>query len=81
MHDIKDIRANPAAFDAAIARRKLAPLSAEILKLDESRRSAQTKLQELQNAARAMMSVAGARTVHARTERWLPIVDCPALPF
>lgn len=50
MHDIKDIRTNPAAFDAAVARRKLAPMSSDILKLDEQRRAAQTKLQELQNA-------------------------------
>jgi len=39
MHDIRAIRDNPAAFDAALARRGIAPLSPEILALDEIRRS------------------------------------------
>jgi seryl-tRNA synthetase len=39
MHDIRAIRENPAAFDAALARRGLAPLSEEILALDEDRRA------------------------------------------
>lgn len=47
MHDIKFIRQNPEAFDAGLKRRGLAPLSAEILKLDEEKRRAQTKLQEM----------------------------------
>jgi seryl-tRNA synthetase len=40
MHDIKWIRDNPAAFDAALKRRGLAPLSALLLALDEKRRAA-----------------------------------------
>jgi seryl-tRNA synthetase len=40
MHDIKWIRDNPAAFDAALKRRGLAPLSASLLALDEKRRAA-----------------------------------------
>lgn len=47
MHDIKFIRQNPEAFDAGLKRRGLAPLSAEILKLDEEKRREQTKLQEM----------------------------------
>ena len=39
MHDIRAIRDTPAAFDAALARRGLSGLSAEILALDEARRS------------------------------------------
>lgn len=39
MHDIRAIRDNPAAFDAALARRGLAPMSPEILALDEARRA------------------------------------------
>ena len=39
MHDIRAIRENPAAFDAALARRGLAPMSSEILALDEARRA------------------------------------------
>ena len=40
MHDIKSIRDNPAAFDAALKRRGLAPLSASLLAIDERRRAA-----------------------------------------
>lgn len=47
MHDIKFIRQNPEAFDAALLRRGLEPLSAEILKLDEKKRAEQTALQDL----------------------------------
>ncbi|WP_298801718.1 serine--tRNA ligase [uncultured Lentibacter sp.] len=39
MHDIRVIRENPSDFDAAMARRGLAPVSDQILKLDEERRS------------------------------------------
>jgi len=48
MHDIKFIRDNAKAFDAAMARRKLAPQSAAILKQDEERRAVQTELQKIQ---------------------------------
>src|ERR1700682_424627 len=40
MHDIKSIRDNPAAFDAALKRRGLEPLSASLLGIDEKRRAA-----------------------------------------
>jgi len=40
MHDIKSIRDNPAAFDTALKRRGLAPLSASLLAIDEKRRAA-----------------------------------------
>src|ERR1700687_3596691 len=40
MHDIKWIRENPEAFDAALKRRGLEPLSASLLALDEKRRAA-----------------------------------------
>ncbi|WP_188064586.1 serine--tRNA ligase [Sphingobium sp. KCTC 72723] len=46
MHDIRFIRENPAAFDAGLARRGLAPLSAEILALDAQSRTIKTRLQE-----------------------------------
>jgi seryl-tRNA synthetase len=48
MHDIRAVRADPAAFDAALARRGLAPVSAELLTLDSARRAAQTTAQEAQ---------------------------------
>jgi len=39
MHDIRAIRENPDAFDAALARRGLAPLSASLLDIDNQRRA------------------------------------------
>lgn len=48
MHDIKYIRENPAAFDAALARRGLPAHSPELLKLDEERRNGLTEIQVLQ---------------------------------
>ncbi|MFM8678403.1 MAG: serine--tRNA ligase [Alphaproteobacteria bacterium] len=43
MHDIKTIRDDPAAFDAGLARRGLAPLSAQFLSIDQARREAQAR--------------------------------------
>jgi seryl-tRNA synthetase len=43
MHDIKTIRDDPAAFDAGLARRGIAPLSAQLLAIDQSRREAQAR--------------------------------------
>ena len=40
MHDIRAIRENPEAFDAALARRGLAAIAAELLAIDDERRSA-----------------------------------------
>src|SRR5690242_15523880 len=40
MHDIKSIRDNPQGFDAALQRRGLSPLSAQLLAIDEKRRAA-----------------------------------------
>src|SRR5450631_2822647 len=48
MHDIKWIRDNPAAFDAALKRRGLAPLSASLLAIDEKRRAAILKSEQAQ---------------------------------
>ncbi|MFD1882260.1 serine--tRNA ligase [Paracoccus pacificus] len=39
MHDIRAIRENPAAFDAALASRGLSPMSAGLLALDQDRRA------------------------------------------
>jgi seryl-tRNA synthetase len=49
MHDIRQIRENPAAFDAGLARRGVAPVSAQIVALDEQRRALATRAQESQN--------------------------------
>lgn len=45
MHDIRSIRENPEAFDAALMRRGLEPLSSELLALDERWRRLATELQ------------------------------------
>ena len=57
MHDIRLIRDDPAAFDAALAKRGVAPQSASLVTLDEQRRatiadsqSAQTRRNELSKA-------------------------------
>ena len=54
MHDIRAIRANAAAFDAALARRGLQSVSADILARDAERRAAQTALQEKQTRRNAL---------------------------
>ena len=54
MHDLRAIRADPAAFDGAMARRGLGPVSREILALDAERRAALTELQALQERAKAI---------------------------
>jgi seryl-tRNA synthetase len=46
MHDLKSIRENPDAFDAALARRGALPVAAQIVALDERRRAVLTQLQE-----------------------------------
>ena len=46
MHDLKYIRENPEAFDAALKRRGASPVAAQIVTLDERRRAALTKLQD-----------------------------------
>ncbi|MZR13960.1 serine--tRNA ligase [Maritimibacter sp. DP07] len=58
MHDIRTIRDNPEAFDAAMARRGLSGVSAEVLALDEARRAAilesETAQAEANKAAKAI---------------------------
>ncbi|MBS4048449.1 MAG: serine--tRNA ligase [Alphaproteobacteria bacterium] len=60
MHDIKLIRDNPEAFDRAIARRGVAPLSANLIELDRKRRSAQTEFDELQGKRNTLSKEIGA---------------------
>lgn len=48
MHDIRFIRENPEGFDAGLARRGLAPLSGEILALDQELRAVLTEMQQAQ---------------------------------
>jgi seryl-tRNA synthetase len=48
MHDIKSIRDNPLAFDAALKRRGLSPQSAVLLAIDDKRRAAITESERAQ---------------------------------
>ena len=46
MHNLKMIRENPEAFDAALARRGASPVGAQIVALDERRRALLTQVQD-----------------------------------
>lgn len=61
MHDIRYIRDFPDAFDAALAKRGMEALSAEILDLDSRRRALQTELQGLQSRRNEASKLIGAR--------------------
>ena len=77
MHDIRAIRENPAAFDAALARRGLSGLSAGVLALDEARRAkilAAETAQAAQNAASKEVGAAKARGDEAEFERLRTLV-------
>ncbi|HTW69189.1 MAG TPA: serine--tRNA ligase [Acetobacteraceae bacterium] len=59
MHDIRAIRADPAAFDAAMARRGLPPTAPDLLALDTERRAVLTTLQEKQARRNALSKEVG----------------------
>ncbi|MCB1310831.1 MAG: serine--tRNA ligase [Sedimentitalea sp.] len=77
MHDIRAIRDTPQAFDAALARRGEAAVSAELLALDAERRAritAAETAQAEQNAASKEVGAAKARGDEARFERLRALV-------
>ena len=49
MHDIRLIRENPDAFDAALSRRNIEPTAATILDIDSRRRRLQGEIQDMQS--------------------------------
>lgn len=59
MLDMKWIRENPAEFDAGLAKRGAAPQSAELVALDEARRGAQARAQEIQTERNALSKQIG----------------------
>ena len=77
MHDIRAIRDNPAAFDAALSRRGIAPMSSEILALDEARRAsilaAETAQADANKAAKEVGAAKG-RGDEAEFERLRALV-------
>lgn len=71
MHDIKAIRDNPQAFDAAFTRRGLAPIADSLIKLDEARRAAVQAAEQAQarrNAASKEIGDAKKAKDNARAE-------------
>ncbi len=77
MHDIKAIRENPAAFDAALERRGDDPVSSTLITLDESRRAkilASEQAQAEQNKASKEVGAAKGRGDDAEFERLRALV-------
>jgi seryl-tRNA synthetase len=60
MHDIRLIRDNPESFDAALARRGVAPVSESLLALDARRREVATRMQEAQSRRNEASKAIGA---------------------
>ncbi|NOD62930.1 serine--tRNA ligase [Ruegeria sp. HKCCD6109] len=78
MHDIRAIRENPAAFDTALARRGDAPVSSDLLRLDESRRAkilAAETAQAEQNKASKEVGAAKGRGDEVEFERLRALVS------
>ncbi len=59
MHDIRALRADPAAFDAAMARRGLPPVAAGALAVDADRRAALAAVQDRQARRNALAKQIG----------------------
>ncbi len=77
MHDIRAIRETPDAFDAAMARRGIEPVSASLLKRDEARRALITKAENAlaeRNAASKQVGKAKASGDEAEFERLRALV-------
>lgn len=68
MHDIKWIRENPEAFDAALARRGAEPAAAGLIALDEKRRSVIQSLQDMQSRRNAASKEIGAAMAQKNME-------------
>ena len=78
MHDIRALRADPAAYDTAWALRGLPPQSPAILQIDRTLRAAQTALQEAQgrrNEASKLIGQAKAKKDEAEAQRLMADVE------
>ena len=71
MHDIKWIRENPQAFDAALKKRGIAAQSAALLVLDEERRQLMTELQTLQSKRNDISKQVGVAKAQKQTAEHL----------
>ncbi|MGY6533117.1 serine--tRNA ligase [Glycocaulis sp.] len=59
MHDIRFIRENPDAFDAAMTKRRVEVKASDILKLDAKRREATARLQEIETTRNTKSKLIG----------------------
>ncbi|MBO9601765.1 MAG: serine--tRNA ligase [Novosphingobium sp.] len=79
MHDLRSIRENPAAFDAALKRRGAEPSSGAVLELDARRREVATRMQEAQNrrneASKAIGAAMGKGEVELAEELKLEVAE------
>ncbi len=77
MHDIKTIRENPGAFDAALSRRGMDAMSSRILEIDSARRAAIQRAEDAQaeaNKAAKEVGAAKGRGDEAEFERLRALV-------
>ena len=77
MHDIRFIREHPDQFDAALGRRGVSPVSADVLAIDEARRTAIAAAEAAQaerNAASKNVGAAKAKGDEAEFERLRALV-------
>ena len=63
------IRENPEGFDAALAKRGVEPVAADLLKLDEERRALTTRLQEMQSRRNEASKAIGQAMGQGDTEK------------
>ncbi len=68
MLDIKWIRENPEALDAALARRGAAPIAAEVVALDERRRALLQSVQDMQSRRNAVSKEIGVAMAQKNAE-------------
>lgn len=68
MHDIRLIRENPEAFDAALARRGVEASAAALVELDAKRRAVATRMQEAQNRRNEASKAIGAAKAQKRED-------------
>jgi seryl-tRNA synthetase len=68
MHDIRQIRDNPEAFDAGLARRGVAPSAQALIAIDAKRRAVATQMQEAQNRRNEASKAIGAAKAQKRDD-------------
>lgn len=73
MHDIRAIRENPKAFDAALAKRGIAPMSGDILTIDETRRGHITAVDLMRKEGNKSAAAAGKAKAAGDEEQFLAL--------